>query len=246
MLRDLPSPFNLNDNDTGPFMTLPLGLPNPPYAPTPGSEHVDPLSDVFGSAPSSPTLHPTTSNPTTNSHPSTHPDFNIRSGIVSQHPSEIPRLRRMHVTNGYRDGLAESKESFLQEGFDEGYALGAELGLSAGWLLGALEGMVRAVPSGKDGGRDDGKDSTGGEVGDRDRLKEMLRKAEEELRIEKLCGSAWFGEDGVWIYEVPVKNAGEGGGEDVTFAEVAEAHPVLKKWRGEVRELARWVGLKLP
>ncbi|KAK3700400.1 Essential protein Yae1, N terminal [Vermiconidia calcicola] len=171
--------------------------------------YTDPLDDVFGSAPSSPTTIPT-------DHQQRHSqDTPLRNDDT--HPSDIPRLRTQHTTAGYRDGLSTSKESHVQAGFDEGYALGAELGLRGGWVLGVLEGLAAKQRH----------------------VKDLLRQAEEELDVGKLFGQEWFGEDGVWRYDVA------GPEEGVTFKEVAEAHPVLRKWMGVVRELASGLGLRL-
>ncbi|KAK3697119.1 Essential protein Yae1, N terminal [Vermiconidia calcicola] len=214
MLRDVPTTtFGTDereqDNNNEIFMTSAPGTSedeNNSNAPS----YTDPLDDVFGSAPSSPTTD----------HQQQHSQDTPRRNDET-HPSDIPRLRTQHTTAGYRDGLSTSKESHVQAGFDEGYALGAELGLRGGWVLGVLEGLsLSRFPA-------------AGE--------HLLRQAEEELDVRKLFGQEWFGEDGVWRYDV----AGQGEEEEVTFKEVAEAHPVLRKWMGIVRELASGLALRL-
>ena len=62
-------------------------------------------------------------------------------------PSEVPRLREQHTTAGYRDGIAQGKNTSVQRGFDEGYELGATIASRAGYIIGALEGMVAACES---------------------------------------------------------------------------------------------------
>lgn len=59
--------------------------------------------------------------------------------------SDLPALRRTHLTDGYRAGLAEGKEQpeIAQKGFDEGYPAGAELGLRVGWVLGVMAELER-------------------------------------------------------------------------------------------------------
>jgi hypothetical protein len=114
--------------------------------------------------------------------------------------SEIPALQRTHRTNGYRDGVTESKEKFIQEGFDEGYSLGAILGLRAGYILGGIEGIVRAL------GTERQAEAT-----------ELLGSARKELDLKEIFGSDYFDDEGVWKYQVP---GVEG---EVTFQEVAEA-----------------------
>lgn len=189
------------------------------------STYEDPLDDVFGSAPASPVLDPSSRD----------------EGAVTERrevadPSDIPRLRSVHVTSGYREGLSASKEQYVQAGFDEGYSLGAELGMKVGWLLGVLEGVVRALPSRSSG--EDGEGTAG-----RSEARSLLAEAEQEMSMRKLFGGEFFGGDGVWIYPVPaVEKKGE---EDVTFKEIADAHPVVVKWEGKVRELADAVGLRV-
>lgn len=169
----------------------------------PVEEHQNDLNDdVFGSAPSSPNL---LSQP------------GDRHGRSAGDHSDVPRLRSLHITNGYREGIALSKESHIQAGFDEGFSLGGEVGQKVGYLLGVMEGIVR-------GGCQEGK--------------ELYEEAQEELKIEKLLGEEWFGEDGVWLYEVQ-------DGEDVSFEEVAKAHPALRKWEAKVRQLAHSAGMRL-
>ncbi|PYH47831.1 Yae1 family protein [Aspergillus saccharolyticus JOP 1030-1] len=60
-------------------------------------------------------------------------------------PSDLPSLRRQHVTAGYRDGLAASKSTQVQAGFDAGFPVGAQLGMRVGTVLGVLEGAIRGL-----------------------------------------------------------------------------------------------------
>ncbi|TVY31571.1 Uncharacterized protein LSUB1_G008387, partial [Lachnellula subtilissima] len=91
------------------------------------------FDDVFGSAPPSPSFE------------------NPRGGNLE--PSDVPRLKEKHETEGYRDGVSKGKAETVQAGFDEGYGLGAVLGLRIGKNLGLLEGIWRAVHAGEDGER---------------------------------------------------------------------------------------------
>ncbi|KIX06173.1 uncharacterized protein Z518_04147 [Rhinocladiella mackenziei CBS 650.93] len=59
--------------------------------------------------------------------------------------SDIPTLRRQHMTAGYREGLSVGKAQVIQRGFDEGYPFGMEIGLRVGTVLGVLEGAVSAI-----------------------------------------------------------------------------------------------------
>ncbi|KAL2831122.1 hypothetical protein BDW59DRAFT_140437 [Aspergillus cavernicola] len=81
------------------------------------------LDDIFGSSPPD--------------HTQTQP----RSLAIE--PSELPSLRRQHVTAGYRDGISASKAEHVQHGFDSGFPVGAQLGMRAGTILGILEGVLR-------------------------------------------------------------------------------------------------------
>ncbi|USW50584.1 Putative essential protein Yae1 [Septoria linicola] len=127
--------------------------------------------DIFGSAPNSPVLSATAHQP---------------EERVRRDHSDVPRLRSIHVTNGYREGIAVSKESHIQAGFDEGFSLGGEIGQKAGWILGVLEGITRGT---KKGGREE--------------VEKVFAGAQAELKIEALLGEEWFGMDGIWKYEVP-------------------------------------------
>ncbi|EFW14600.1 Essential protein Yae1, N terminal [Coccidioides posadasii str. Silveira] len=62
-------------------------------------------------------------------------------------PSDLPSLRRQHVTAGYRDGISAAKHEHVQRGFDAGFPVGAQLGMRVGVVLGVLEGLVRCSPS---------------------------------------------------------------------------------------------------
>jgi hypothetical protein len=181
----------------------------------------DLFDDIFGSAPNSPTLE--------GSHGDDHPAERGNNNEVS----DIPRLRSRHVTEGYREGVAESKEKFIQAGFDEGYSLGAEIGLKAGWCLGVLEGVCKAMDKAQATGV---KESQKG-LQDTMEPGELFKKAQDELQMQKLFDPAYFGNDGIWLYDVP------GTEEETTFKDVAMAHPVLSSWLIATRAAADRVGL---
>ena len=135
--------------------------------------------------------------------------------------SDIPRLREKHETEGYRDGVGQGKATTVQKGFDEGYHLGAVMGLKIGKLLGLLEGIHKALV---------------GVTGEDERLGKLAKEAREELKTESVFGREWWGEDGIWKFEVK----GEGD-EEVTFEDVAAQHPVVVRWEEIVKEeIARW------
>ncbi|KAI9662156.1 MAG: Essential protein Yae1, N terminal [Alyxoria varia] len=59
--------------------------------------------------------------------------------------SEFPRLRRTHLTDGYREGLSSGKaeEHLAQSGFDSGFPIGAAVGLRVGFILRGLRELDR-------------------------------------------------------------------------------------------------------
>ena len=181
----------------------------------------DLFDDVFGSAPNSPILS------------GGREDDVAAERMTAHEVSDIPRLRSRHVTEGYREGIAESKEKFIQEGFDEGYSLGAELGLQAGWCLGVLEGVCKALDKKQANG---GKQSRENVEGD-EKPDELFKRAQDEMQMQKLFDPAYFGSDGIWLYDVP------GSEDETTFRQVAIAHPILSKWLSITRATADRVGL---
>lgn len=138
---------------------------------------------------------------------------------------DAAKLRSVHNTTGYRNGISESKTAKLQQGFDEGYVLGAEVGALAGRIL----GVVEAVGSVK-----------------------LRERASKELSVESLFGRDYFGEDGVWRWEVTAaQGQGTEGGEDrndeesLMMRDVAKSHPLVMRWSAIVEELARRKGIDL-
>ncbi|KAJ6031385.1 hypothetical protein N7540_002117 [Penicillium herquei] len=93
------------------------------------------LDDIFGSSPP----HETREIPS-------HAESNREAPNSSSfEPSDLPSLRRQHVTAGYRDGISVSKGERVQDGFDAGFPIGAQLGMRAGTILGILEGISRGL-----------------------------------------------------------------------------------------------------
>ena len=185
----------------------------------PENEYNDPLDDVFGSAPPSPSLD----------NAIREASQSVQTPIPPAEPSDIPRLRSRHVTAGYREGIAASKDQHIQAGFDEGYSLGAEIGSRIGWCLGALEGICKALAIGNASSEK------------KDEARRLWKAAEQDLSVDKVFGQEYFGEDGVWLFEV----SGKINEDDVSFVEVASAHPLVGKWTVAVRELMEEVGLNV-
>ncbi|KAJ5692300.1 Protein yae1 [Penicillium macrosclerotiorum] len=89
------------------------------------------LDDIFGSSPPQEARAPALSHQ--------------MDAASSTEPSDLPSLRRQHVTAGYRDGVSTSKGEHVQRGFDAGFPVGAQLGMRAGTVLGILEGIARGL-----------------------------------------------------------------------------------------------------
>lgn len=187
----------------------------PPLGPTqlaaghapPTPPHESALDDIYGSAPTSPSV---------NAQP---------SDRTHEMLSDLPSRQRALDADAYREGLASAKGQYVQEGFDEGYALGADIGLRVGYILGVLRGFVGAWR---------GQDQVAHE-----QVSKLYEEAQRELAIEQLLGRTWVDEEGIWKWEV------KGADGEATFREVAEQHPVVKKWDGQVEELARRWGVDL-
>lgn len=145
----------------------------------------------------------------------------------------------------------------MQAGFDEGYALGATVAMRAGWVLGVLEGVRDAlvVAGERRGGADKERQGAEGIVGGiaerRRRVERVLLEARGELSVQGLFAERYWGGDGVWRFEVVGGRDGKGGGvmeggdAEVTFREVAEQHPLVRKWVGVVEMEAERCGVDL-
>lgn len=171
-----------------------------------------------------PSTPPSSSSPITNNHLSDVFSDSPPTSSTTGDPSDIPRLRSTHTTAGYRAGISASKERSLQPGFDEGYSLGAVFGLRVGYILGALQGLCSAHSQGSEGGKG---------------LRQLLKEAREHLAIEKIFGREWWGEDGIWRYDV------QGREEEVTFREVVDAHPLVRRWVERVDQEMKIAGVKM-
>ncbi|KIW88714.1 uncharacterized protein Z519_10760 [Cladophialophora bantiana CBS 173.52] len=77
------------------------------------------------------------------------PQAQLSGDLREEILSDIPSLRRQHMTDGYREGLSVAKARVMQRGFDAGYPLGVELGLRVGKVLGVLEGIIHGSKGSK-------------------------------------------------------------------------------------------------
>lgn len=129
-------------------------ISTPPTSAQPSPEAVPTatkvLDDIFSSSPN-------------NGHHST-----THMAPAEESLSDLPALRRQHVTAGYREGLSIAKAKTIQAGFDAGYPLGVELGLTVGRVFGILEAIIAAT------------EKSGREP---DKLKTLLVRAKRELTV---------------------------------------------------------------
>ncbi|PKX91754.1 Yae1 family protein [Aspergillus novofumigatus IBT 16806] len=88
------------------------------------------LDDIFGSSP-----------------PHENEKISQQPPTQAAEPSDLPSLRRQHVTAGYRDGVSAAKGEHVQHGFDAGFPVGAQLGMRAGTVIGIIEGLLRGFES---------------------------------------------------------------------------------------------------
>jgi hypothetical protein len=76
------------------------------------------------------------------------------------------------------------------------------------------------------------------------RLEALLADARRELGVRGVFAGEYWEGDGTWRYQVGDGDSDGGAAADegeVVFADVAEAHPLLRKWRAIVRaEAARY------
>ncbi|MCJ1437259.1 Essential protein Yae1, N terminal [Xylographa pallens] len=95
---------------------------------------------------------------------------------------------------------------------------------------------------------------------DYERLTRLRRQAAAELHLQRIFAAEFWGPDGLWSWAVPVPTEGidlgdveregaanvamEGAGEDVTFDNVAAAHPLIRKWSALVQEVMREWGVR--
>jgi len=177
----------------------------------------DPLDDVFGAGDDA--------SPGPDGPRPRRPDAARAPDAPHSHPSDLVRLRQQHVTAGYRDGVTAAKADSIQAGFDEGFGLGAAVGARAGELLGLLEGLARARP---------GPAAAPAAAA-------LLADAARDLGVRAVFAPEYWAADGTWRYEVRAAAGAAGGGDDVVFADVADAHPLIRKWAGIVDdEVRKW------
>ncbi|CAG8898824.1 unnamed protein product [Penicillium egyptiacum] len=191
------------------------------------------LDDIFGSSP-----------PQENTLNAPLPPTTIPQ---STEPSDLPSLRRQHVTAGYRDGTSASKGAHVQEGFDGGFPVGAQLGMRAGTVLGIMEGLLRGFEQRSGPGvvkkpvRGQSTAVTG--MDGNTEIGELRRQKREQLRVlyeaalKELDVQAVFaGADGA-SEVAPRAEDGEEERAEIQLGRKGDV--VVAKWEGRV-EVPRW------
>lgn len=192
------------------------------------------LDDIFGSSP--PRSKRETHAPT-------------RAATEASEPSDLPSLRRQHVTAGYRDGTAASKERHVQDGFDAGFPIGAQMGMRAGTVLGIMEGLLRGFEERSGPGvvkkpavRASSNAAATAAVNETE-IVELRRQKREQIRslyqaaLKELDVQAVFsgGEGG----ETAVGPAGQGVEEKAETQLARKGEAVIAEWEGRTA-VARW------
>lgn len=184
-----------------------------------------PWEDVFESESHHPTINRvTSSNPDATSENLTASD-DISSRTEARYANDVvsdyERLRSTHATAGYRDGISVGKAVSVQKGFDEGFALGGEIGRAVGYLLGCFQGIEAAL------------------AGDEE-MRSASNAIKDDLRLERIFAREYISEEGLWTYMVEGEEDGE-----VTFEQVAWAHPLVVKWRARLDLIAEERGVNI-
>ncbi|RHZ50192.1 Yae1 family protein [Aspergillus thermomutatus] len=195
------------------------------------SPQANSLDDIFGSSP-----------------PHENDTIPQRPSRQAPEPSDLPSLRRQHVTAGYRDGVSAAKGEHVQHGFDAGFPIGAQLGMRAGTVIGIIEGLLRGFESRaasravkKPLQRRDGPSTEQGTEADeaarqakREQLLRLYQKAVKELDVR----SVFAGLDGTFVSEEGSTRKNEGQEKpEVVLRRKGDA--VISQWEDQAR-VAHW------
>ncbi|KAL1973831.1 hypothetical protein VTN31DRAFT_5391 [Thermomyces dupontii] len=199
----------------------------------------DLLDDIFGSSPEEPASIARDAGP------------NGTKQTSSLEPSELPSLRRQHVTSGYRDAVFTAKNEHVQKGFDAGYPVGAQIGLRVGTVLGILEGIIMGLEANikeqkpktttattkkmSNASKEAAWQNTLSEE-DRERitrhleqLRQLHRRAVSELKIDHLFGTT---------QQLPSNDDGGEWKKPETIL-ANKADPIVRRWE-EVARVTKW------
>ncbi|KAF2433012.1 hypothetical protein EJ08DRAFT_104496 [Tothia fuscella] len=157
--------------------------------------------------------------------------------LTNDEISDVRRMRSVHNTAGYRDGIGSSKEAHVQAGFDEGYSLGAEIGSKVGWILGVLDNLEKASYS-----MDESTFTRSG--ASKNDIVQLHSEAKADLSAQNIYSNDFFQGDGVWSFSLPSASK-ESSDEDITFRKVADAHPLIMTWNKNLAQLSSILGIDL-
>ncbi len=146
------------------------------------------------------------------------------TNLSHAHPnlqSDIPQLRRTHVTNGYREGLSAAKETSLQTGFDVGFPIGAAAGMKAGWIIGVLQGLERS-----------------GRPEDKEKVQKVLKLAREGLSLEDIVEVINAEDDAGEIDHTKE--------DKLVMEDVRVREDLLETWQGKTQQMLDQIAIKAP
>jgi len=103
-----------------------------------------------------------------------------------------------------------------------------------------VEVEIEGVRGKRDGKRGDEIDERREE--DFRRIRMLVDKAREELKTESVFETEYWGGDGIWKFEVEREDEE---GQEVTFENVVNAHPLIRKWETIVEEETSVLGVDL-
>ncbi|KAI9927875.1 hypothetical protein ASPWEDRAFT_173527 [Aspergillus wentii DTO 134E9] len=169
--------------------------------------------------------------------------------MKGQEPSDLPSMRRQHVTAGYRDGISASKGEHVQNGFDAGFPVGAQLGMRAGTVLGIMEGVLRGYESrasaavvkkqpqrGAAGGKESEEAIEARRV-KREQILKLYRSAVKELDVQAVFAGMGGTLGNMMEPQEPRDNEGEEESAEDQLAR--KGGPVVSQWEDRVM-VAHW------
>ncbi|CAI7673235.1 unnamed protein product [Penicillium bialowiezense] len=178
------------------------------------------LDDIFGSSP-----------------PRSERELNAptRAATEGSEPSDLPSLRRQHVTAGYRDGTSSSKGLHVQEGFDAGFPVGAQMGMRAERSgPGVVKKPVRGTAAAASSKNTETNDEEIAELRrqKREQIRTLYQAALKELDVQAVFSG---GEKEGATEVVPA-----GQGEETAETQLAmKGDPVISKWEATAA-VPRW------
>jgi hypothetical protein len=163
---------------------------------------------------------------------STQPETTVPNS--SDELSDLPSLRRQHVTAGYRDGVSVSKMQHVQRGFDSGFPVGAQLGMRVGTILGILEGVMKGLDE-RTHPSIVKKQGTGNRIEELERTREARERDTEQVRRLYLAAVRELSVDSVFEAITNSPSTVNSNGDEKPEKQLAmRAESVVSKWEGIV------------